>query len=234
MDLESLVKTGQAYKLDPLGTRDLSADLLDENGRIKVVPAEYYAGTTKEERMLFGHRNSAYGFVTTELVEWLRQTIAGRSAIEIGAGNGVLAAALGIPATDSRMQEHPIISAIYEAAGQPTIKYGDNVEKLDAASAVRKYKPRVVIANWVTHKYREDRKEHAGNAFGVDEEDVLENCETYIFIGNVQVHRGKSIWKSIANEVLFFNDWLYSRAMNHSPNFICVWNGAKHPDNLFK
>lgn len=229
VNLVSAMKPGNFNVLDPLNTRDLSPDLLDENGRIKVAPAAYYAKTTAEERALFGHRNSAYGFVTAELVEWLKLTIAGRSSIEIGAGNGVLAGAVGIPATDNRMQEEPAIKALYASTGQPVVKYGDNVEKLDAGSAVRKYKPQVVIANWVTHLYREDRHEHGGNAMGVNEEDILAHCETYIFIGNARVHEGKSIWKP-GPEKMFVPDWLYSRSMNGSPNFIACFKGERHPE----
>ena len=82
-----------------------------------------------------------YLLPTIELVERLKRAIDGRRAIEIGSGNGVLAEALGIQGTDNFMQEMPKYKALYAAQGQPTIKYGKNVENLDALAAIKKYKP---------------------------------------------------------------------------------------------
>ncbi len=41
------------------------------------------------------------------------------------------------------------------------IPYGKTVEKLDADAAVRKYRPKVVIACWVTHRF-DPAQPHAG------------------------------------------------------------------------
>ena len=115
------------FVLDPGTIRDLAPEALDSSGRLRVLPAAFWAQTTRDERALFGHRHGLYGFPTVELVEHLRELIGGRAAIEIGSGHGVLADALGIPATDSRQQERePYRSAIL-AAGQPTVPYGPNV-----------------------------------------------------------------------------------------------------------
>lgn len=95
-----------SYALDAR-TRDISADVLDGSGRLRILPAAYWATTTPPERGLFCVRHGVYCLVTEELVAYLREAIAGRSAIEIGAGNGVLAEALGIPATDNFMQTWP-------------------------------------------------------------------------------------------------------------------------------
>lgn len=226
---KSIFQSNGFFMLEEKNIRDLSADLLDEKCGVKVMPASYYEGTNKKERALFGHRYGVYGFVTTELVEWLRLAIGGRSVIEIGAGNGALAGALGIPATDSRIQEDPVVMEFYAAMNQPRVHYGDAVEKLDAALAVRKYRPQVVLASWVTHRYRKDRDEHGGNMFGVNEEDIIANCETYIFIGNMSTHIGKSIW-DMPHE-FFAPTWLYSRSMNDVGNFIAVWNRETHVSN---
>lgn len=205
------------------GLRDLAPVLLDASGRLKVVPASVLGETTLEERGWFGVRHGVYGLVTTELVEHLRGFIGSRSAIEIGAGHGVLAQALGIAATDNRQQEQPDIKAYYALLRQPVVRYGDNVEKLDAMAAVRKYRPQVVIASWVTHRYDERRPRAGGNMHGVVEEAVISACEHYVFIGNERVHAAKSIWA--LPHTRSTPPWLYSRATNGSGDFIAVWSG---------
>jgi hypothetical protein len=216
-----------AYVLDPKTFRDLSADLLDEAGQLKVPPASYFVDTTREERALFGARHAIYGLLTEELISWVKAFIGNRRAIEIGAGHGGLAAALNIHATDNRMQERPDIIQHYEMQGIKPIRYGKNVEELDAVEAVRRYQPDVVVASWVTHKYSEDRHEAGGNMYGVVEEDIVKRCRTYLFIGNTEVHKGKSIWS--LPHVKLTPPWLYSRAMNGTPDIIALW-GEIPPD----
>lgn len=211
--------------IDPAAVRDISVDFLEKNGQMRVVAAEKYAATTRQERALFGNRHGLYGFLTIELIDHLKNLIGERSAIEIGAGHGGLAKALGITATDSRMQEHPSVAALYHLTGQPTVKYGANVERLDALSAIKRHKPQVVIGCWVTHKYDPKRHEAGGNQDGIIEEAVIAGCETYIFIGNTQVHENKSIWK--LPHTCITPPWLYSRAVNGSPDFIAVWERPK-------
>jgi hypothetical protein len=201
--------------------RDLGPDALEAPGRPRIMPASFYYTTSVAERALLGHRNGIYSFPTAELVDWLCAVIDGRSAIEIGAGNGALAAALGIPATDNKMQSDPLIGQIYAATGQPPVIYGPNVEQLDAAAAIAHYRPQVVLACWVTHLFDENRPQAGGNMFGVDEEALIKACDTYIFIGNTHVHKNKSIWRHA--HIKIEPDWLYSRAVNGSPEFIAVW-----------
>lgn len=208
--------------IDPRGVRDLSVLVRDPaSGGPRIMPADFYHATTTDERAMLGALNAWYGLPTRELVAWLRYAIDGRSAIEIGAGHGALAAALGIIATDNCMQEDEAVRAVYRLAGQKTIEYGANVERLDALQAIERHRPKVVIASWVTHKYLADRHDAGGNMFGVDEEAVIDGCETYIFIGNRAVHAGKSIW-SLPHQAVE-PDWLFSRAHNGSPDFIAVW-----------
>lgn len=203
---------------------DISPLMRGPHGPLRVVPASVLASTTREERALFGHRHGLYSFPTLELVDFLQQAIGGRTAIEIGAGHGVLAQALGIPATDNLMQNDPLIRAVYASQGQPTISYGEHVEQLDAAQAISKHKPQVVVACWVTHRYDPARHAAGGNMFGVDEESVINACETYIFIGNEQVHAAKSIWSLPHTKTT--PPWLYSRALNGTPEFIAVWHNT--------
>jgi len=202
--------------------RDIAPLLLDEQGRLKVVPAQILAETSAAERGAFGVRYGAYGFVTSELVEHLSVLLAGVSALEVGAGNGVLAEALGIRATDNRQQELPHIRAVYEGLNQALVPYGERVEKLDALSAARRYRPHTVLACWTTHRYDPARHWAGGNEDGVREEELLSLCERYVFIGNEAVHARKSLW-ALPHEK-HHPPWLYSRALNGSPNFIAVWH----------
>ncbi len=210
------------FELDPTRIRDISPEALGPDGRLLVLPASYWATTTVEERALFGHRHGLYSFPTIELVEHLKELIGDRKAIEIGAGHGVLAEALGIPATDSKQQEMPEYREHYRRIGQPPVPYGPNVMKCDGNDAVRQHKPKVVISCWVTHKYDVRRHSAGGNEVGVKEEKILERCETYVVVGNERIHSGKSIWKQ--PHTITHPDWLYSRAQNGSPDFIAIWS----------
>lgn len=209
------------YAVDMRTTRDISPDVLDADGRLRILPAAYWANTTPQQRMQIGYQHGIYNFPTTDLVDHLRERIAGRSAIEIGAGNGVLAYALGIPATDSRQQEREPWRSRIIADGQVPVRYGPNVTECDAVRAVRRYKPQVVIACWVTHKYSRARHWAGGNAVGVIEEDVIAGCDEYIFVGNRKVHADKSIWS--LPHTIEYPTFVYSRAMNGTPNFIATW-----------
>ena len=210
-----------AYLADPASIRDISPLLLDNVGQLRVVPASELANTTAQERLLFGVRHGLYSFPTEELCDFLRNRIKGKVAIEVGAGHGTLAKALKIPATDSRVQEEATVKAHYQQIGQPTVPYGEHVEKLDAVSAVQKYKPNVVIGCWVTHVFDERRPDAGGNMFGIDEAKLIASCDEYIVVGNEQVHAHKPIW-AIQHEKLR-PPWLYSRAVNGSRDFIAIW-----------
>lgn len=209
--------------IDPRRVRDLTPLVRDPvGGGPLIMPADFYRTTTVTERAMLGALNAWYGLPTQELVAWLRFVIDGRSAIEIGAGHGALAKALGIVATDNYLQQDQSISDLYQLCGQKPVEYGAHVQRLDALAAIEAHRPQVVIASWVTHKYLPERHEAGGNMFGVDEEAVIDGCETYIFIGNRKVHAGKSIW-SLPHQVAE-PDFLFSRAVNGSPDFIAVWS----------
>lgn len=212
--------------LDPTDIRDIDVDVLDDSGCLKIMPAAYYASTTSQERGLVGLRHALYGLHTEECISWLLNRIAGRSTIEIGAGNGVLAQALGIHATDNHMQTKPRYKALYAGIKQPVISYGRNVEELDAVEAARRYQPDVIVACWVTHRYDPAQHARGGNEVGVNERELLKHCVEYLFIGNRDVHGLKPIWPP---DELIEPDWLYSRALNPSPNFIAVWKGSRAP-----
>ncbi|MFN9470924.1 hypothetical protein [Acidovorax sp.] len=210
--------------IDPSKVRDIGPLLLDAEGGLRVLPASDLKGTNAAERLMFGVRHGIYSIPTIELVEYLRERVAGRCAIEIGAGSGVLARALGIPATDNRQQEEPGLKAYYAQLGQPTVPYGEHVERLDASEAVTKYKPEVVIACWVTHRFDPARESAGGSSSGVDEAAIIAACDEYIFIGNEQVHAHKPIWELPHEKQT--PAWLFSRAANGSPDFVATWRRA--------
>lgn len=207
--------------LQPGAIRDIAPLLLDEHREPWPVPAKVLAETTAHERAMFGVLQGLYGFLTAELVAFLREFIGERTAIEIGAGRGALAKALGIPATDNRQQERPDVKAYYAALRQPTVRYGDHVEALDALAAVKKYQPDIAIGCWVTHRYNPARHELGGNADGVDEEALLDRCPVYVLIGNEKVHAAKTIWQR--PHTIHYPPWLFSRAFNGTRDFIAIW-----------
>ncbi len=206
-------------------TRDLRPDVLGGDGRMQVLPADFWADTTVAERALFANRAAVYGLPTVELVDRIAGIIDGRDAIEIGAGCGVLADALGIVATDSMQQADPHYRAMYQRLRVPPITYGPNVVKADASEAVRRYRPQVVVASWVTHRYDPARHEAGGNEVGVDWDDVLAHCQTLIFVGNSYVHGTSTLWRRAA-QVEYGPSYVYSRATNGTPDFVAVWDGT--------
>lgn len=220
----NLQKLG-AFTLDPRAIRDISPLMLGPDRTLRIVPASIYESTTVEERAFFGVKNGFYSLPTLELVEYLKKLIGTRTAIEVGAGHGLLAQALGIPATDSFQQLRPDIRQYYEKLQQPIVPYGDKVDKLDALAAVKKYQPQVVIGCWVTHRYQEHQHDAGGNLDGLDEEALIKACETYVIVGNEKVHAGKSIWNLPHTKIT--PPWLFSRALNGTPDFIAIWENAK-------
>lgn len=201
--------------------QDISGDLLLDNGKIKLLPAADYSKYRWEDFRYFCHVHARYGIPTVELVEFITNIIGGRPAIEIGAGAGDLGYHLGIPMTDSKQQENPVIADAYKAMGQPVITYPDDVEKLDALQAVYKYKPKVVIASWIT-PYAPHEMPYASNPFGIQEDKILKLVETLIIIGNIDEHDDKPIRK-FPHETTY-KHWLVSRAKNPQHNCIFIWD----------
>lgn len=216
---------GQAF-IVPANTRDISREILDADGLLRILPAQFYASTTGNERGLAGVRNALYGLPTIELCEWLTARISGRSALEIGAGHGRLAAHLGIRAVDNFMQDRPEVAALYRATLQPRIHYGANVERIDALDAVIKYRPQVVIGSWITHRFDPGEVWRGGNEYGPDAKTILKLVEEYILIGNEGPHALNPLLE-LPHEMIF-PDWLYSRVPDpaRGRNFIAIWKGS--------
>jgi hypothetical protein len=227
MSSDQLRKGAEFFTINDIeSVRDLRPETLDAEGRLRVLPAAFWAGTTRDERALFGSRTGLYSFPTEELVARLKEIINGRRTIEIGAGHGVLAEALGIPATDSFQQRMRHYAKLYAAQGLVTVPYGPAVTPMPADQAVRVYEPDVVIACWVTHKYDPAQPARKGNEVGVDELDILQHCAEYVFVGNEGVHADKPLWE-LQKHTIEFPAYVVSRAANGSRDFIAVVQGFR-------
>lgn len=171
--------------------------------------------------------NARYGLPTIELFDWLKAAMGDpANVLEIGAGMGDLGRNLGIRQTDSYIQTTPEVRAFYEATNQPIISPPSFVEKIEANEAVAKYKPRVVIASWVTQHWSPlDPEGTGGSVYGPDEEDILRNVEIYIHIGNMNTHGDKRILKR--EHKVLFPDWVCSRASDPLKNCIHIWSKQK-------
>lgn len=213
------MNTKNATELKQVDITDLEKQVLTENGLIKVMPYSFYQSIDENSIKMLMWKHGIYVLPTQELVDWLKENIVG-TAIEIGAGIGTISRALQIPITDSRMQELPEIKWYYNMGGQPTIKYADDVEKLDAEEAIKKYNPDTVIGCFITHKFEE--RIGSGNAMGVQEEFILENVKRYINIGNLHTHKDKPILKN--NPVEYNFEWLITRSVVSSLNRIWIYD----------
>jgi len=206
---------------------DLSGieNLLIKDGKYIPVPSSSLNQFSIEQIMIFAHKHALYQFPTLELIEWLKLFIGNSNAIEIGAGNGCIGRSLEIPLTDNRMQEWDSIKLYYNAIHQPTITYGSDVETLPALEAIQKYTPDIVVACWVTQLKKPYTKN--GNMHGIDELKLLEMVDTYILVGNHNIHSGKEIFTNVPTSHtlrIYEFDWLVSRQSEQEKNRIYVWN----------
>lgn len=210
--------------LDTKGVRDISGELLGHSGELRLFPTCHYHKYSWEEFRLFCHKYARYGIPTAELIEFLNKKIDNRSAIEIGAGAGDLGFHLGIPMTDSKIQQRPDVKFQYKVAGQPTIYYPNDMEKIEALDAVKKYQPQVVIGSWIT-TYSPVETSYPSSPHGIKEDKILPLVEMLILIGNDDVHGGKPILKQPHEKI--YPSWLVSRAKNQSNNVIYIWDNKK-------
>lgn len=204
--------------IDRANVNYLDAVLFDDNRHIRVLPAAQYKEFPHLHLLQWCVERGIYQLPTKELVEWLGNKINGRNAIEIGSGCGGLAKALGIPATDSFMQQDPQIKLYYLAMGQQPTEPPDYVEKLDAIAAVLKYKAEVVLGAYITQQWTPGDED--GNMFGPNEEQIVEWAD-YIFMGNEKTHGKKRILSKPHQTYKF--DWLVSRGFDPALNVIWEW-----------
>ncbi|MFI5296662.1 MAG: hypothetical protein ACHREM_01075 [Polyangiales bacterium] len=201
----------------------LHADMLDEHGYVRARPAAEFRAMDRTAFMIWCYRNARYGLPTVELVAWIKDRIGGRPAIEIGAGMGDLGNALRIPMTDSGAQDTPELRTYYRAMGQRAIVPPRDVARMGGNAAVASYRPSVVVASWVTQRFRPGDTERDIGAFaeGVDELTLLEHVHTYIFLGNKKVHGDKRILAQPHEEHAL--PFLVSRALAPELDVVWVW-----------
>lgn len=209
----------------PKNLRDISNDLLMENGRLKLLSYKEYDNFSFDELRYFCHVHARYGLPTIELIDFLKEFINGRSAIEIGSGHGDLGYYLGIPMTDSKQQRDiPRIVEQYKLKGQPVIDYPEVVEKLEGLEAINKYKPQVVIGSWLT-TYADKEMNYPSSPYGFKEPEILSVCESFVIIGNIISHGQKPIC-DIDHKVIC-EPWIKTRASTPDKNCIYIWNNIR-------
>lgn len=199
--------------------------LRDGQGRLRPVPGAELTRVPHAHLQLWCHHAGVYGVPTLELIEAFRERIGGRSAIEIGAGVGVFGRELGIPMTDSHAMDRPEVRELYAALQQPTTPYGPDVENLDAAAAVAKYRPQVVLGSWITQCASPNLPPPpgGGSVYGVDEFAMMEHVETYLLFGNDAVHAQKDLFRcGLFRVKVLRSTAFYSRARFPEQNALYV------------
>lgn len=210
--------------VDPGQIQVLESMVLDKNGRMYPIAASFYhEHVNRDVLRVFCNKHARYTVITRELLDWLTEQIASRPALEIGAGMGDLGYNLGIPMTDSYQQVEDVDTfAFMQLFRQPPTKPPSDVIKADAQNAVLRFKPKVVIGSWITQRLLHGEPIGQGNMHGPREEFILDNCDTYIFIGNESQHGKKRILER-PHETFHF-PWLISRSKHPEQNVIWVWN----------
>lgn len=110
------------------------------------------------------NRKGIYCFYSRELITELVRLIDGRPCLEIAAGDGTLARMLREAGADVRATDDYSWDAV---------RVADDVERLDAGRALRRYQPQVVLCSWPP----------AGNSF---EKDVFatDSVQLYVVISS--------------------------------------------------
>ena len=206
--------------------------LIEMSGAVRCVDAESLQALPPRVLQMWAVQNGIYAFPTTQLVTFLGLLIGGEvvngarlggnRTIEIGAGNGGLAKALGIPATDSMIQADPTMRSVYGAFRQAPVGYGSHVMPLEALAAVEMFQPHTVVASYVTQKWLPGDTE--GFTYGVDEVALLRRVRSYILIGSDSVHSHKRIMALPHRTIRA--PWLVTRTEHPRDNAIWIWEGS--------
>ena len=195
--------------------------LTGADGLLKVVPFAAVRDIPQNDISQFCHTHGIYQIITRELVEFVQAQIGELRAIEIGAGNGCLGRALGIPLTDSKIQESAVMKRLYSQIGQPPVKYPPDIKKLEALMAVKVFKAEAAVGCWVTHQYKSHLPD--GCFGGVNEAVLSKRLKKYIFVGNAVTHKNKELLRFCQPTEYRF-DWLVSRSVIRDENVIWVFD----------
>jgi len=214
-----------AARMDPGALSRLDALLLDERGRMRLHPAATYRALDQTELRYWANARARYTLPTVELIDWLRARIAGRKAIEIGAGMGDVGLHLGVKMTDSGVQSrNPAVLAWYASKGCVSTNPPPGVIICDANKAVKRFKPDVVIGCFITQLFKngDDVRGIGSSVYGVDEGKLLRRVREYIHVGATSVHFQKRILEQEHDELSF--PWIVTRAHDQSTNRIWIWH----------
>lgn len=223
--LHDLVRA-ERHPVDSPDVAYLDDALLAEDGRLRLLPAAAYATIPQIDLLVWCYQQARYCLPTVELVDWLQERIAGRSCLEICAGNGDLGYHLGIPAVDNFHQQRPEVTARLARKGWAATRPTSEVIRMDAMDAVRYFRPAVVVGSWVVPR------NESLDGEGPIEEDIILNVESYIHIGHWVTHKNKSAltlphkcW--LAEDLTYASPdgtrrtWLISRML--IPELTAVW-----------
>jgi hypothetical protein len=219
--LANIVSRGHDGTSENLDLSELNAKFLDNKRNMRLLFASELHQFGFDKLRLFAHQEAIYQFPTIELISALKSEIGKMSCIEIGAGRGDIGRHLGITMTDSHQQKEPHFKKLYSELKQPTIKYPKDVEKLNYKDAIKKYRPEIVLACWVTHQYNLKRHESGGNETGIDSDWIMKRVKKLIFVGNTEVHK---FWQipGYSSYVIQFIPGIVSRAAM-GDNFMVVY-----------
>ena len=123
--------------------------LIGTDGLMRTIAFADVRDFSQNDISVFCLKYGIYQIITDELVEFVGNEIGELRAIEIGAGNGCLGRALGIPLTDSKIQEDAQLQKFYKSIGQPPVIYPPDVKKLDALVAVKVLRAEAAVGSWV-------------------------------------------------------------------------------------
>lgn len=211
-----------------LNVAKITAKAIADNGDLNVLPSEFYKQFTQEDISTFCTREGYYSLPTEELIEFLKNEIGTEEkVIEIAAGNGVYGRELGIVSTDSYLQKlNPQVKLAYEQTQQTIVPYGNDVKPLEAMEAVRKYKPRIIVVAWGTHKFDRKKPLEKGNQYGIEYEKIMayQSVEKIILIGDLEIHKFNPVHKKATR--IIQEDWIVSRSTQNK-NAIIIYEKNK-------
>lgn len=190
------------------------------DGEFQILGKEFWSQFNLDQIHSFMNQEALYVLPTEELIDFLDKEIGEADAIEVGAGRGIIGRELSIRTTDSYQQSADMEThRMYELLKCPTIKYPKFVEKIDAVSAARKYRPHTILGCFVTHKWRGDTK--SGNDLGIDMTKMFSFARRFILVGNKHVHRDNPLMKLPHREIEL--DGLITRGVHQELNRIFIW-----------
>lgn len=196
----------------------------------KSLPAKEYQKWPVNSLKYWCHYQHLYTIPTVELIDFLKQELspfAREEVLEIGAGRSNIGECLGIRQTDRYLREEEAARLYYLAMNQYPPQPPQGVEKLEALKAVYKYRPRVVIAAWVSQwldpKKWKKKNPPPGSIFGVKKDRLIKCVERYIQVSHDGIHGHEQVNNRIAKVVRL--DGLVSRKPGKG-NGIYIWEGS--------